>query len=130
MQSDLSTEILKWVFAIVAPILSGLLVALLTKALQKIGLTVSAENQAKLEHTVASLVALTEEWASAKFKATGIAVTSAEKAQFYLSKATNILPGISDEEATQWAQTILGRAKVGAATAVSELRVAATTGAR
>jgi outer membrane scaffolding protein for murein synthesis (MipA/OmpV family) len=127
--TDLTTQIVAVVFAIVAPILSTLIVGLALKALQKLGLTVDAEKRAKLEHLTAQLVAQTEEWASARLKA-GVSVAAAEKAQHYLKLAADALPGVSTEEAHALAQQTLGKIRMGTAAVLSDVRVAATTGAR
>jgi hypothetical protein len=127
--NDIVTELIKLVLAIVAPILSALIVGLAYKAFQRMGLTVSAEQRARLEHLVAALVAQTEEWASSRIKA-GLPVTAEQKAQYYLQLATDRLPGISSDEAHALAQTILGRIRLGTTAVLQDVRVAATTGAK
>lgn len=125
--SDVTTEFVKLVFAIVAPILSALLVALAAKALQKIGLSLDAEKTAKLEYLATRLVAQTEEWANARLKA-GIPTTASDKAKQYLVYAASKLPGVSADEATALAQQTLGRLRMGTMAVLSDIRTAATTG--
>jgi hypothetical protein len=127
--TDLVTEVVRLVFALVAPVLSALLVALAAKALQKLGLTLDAEKQAKLEHLAAGLVARTEEWASSRIKA-GMPVTAREKAEYYLTIATDALPGVSADEAHALAQTTLGRLRLGMTAVLQDIRQAATSGGK
>ncbi len=126
---DLVVELVKFVLAILAPVLSALVVGLAYKGLQKMGISLDAERQAKLEHLVAALVAQTEEWASSRIKA-GIPVTAAEKASYYLQLAADKIPGVSADEAHALAQTILGRVRLGTTAVLQDVRVAATTGAK
>ena len=127
--NDVLVEVVKFALAIIAPILSALLVALAAKGLQKIGISLDAEKQAKLEHLVAALVAQTEEWASSRIKA-GIPVTAADKASYYLQLAADKIPGVSTDEAHALAQTILGRLRLGTTAVLQDVRVAATTGSK
>lgn len=127
--TDLVTEVVRLVFAIVAPVLSGLLVALAAKWFQKMGISLDAEKQAKLEHLAAGLVARTEEWASSRIKA-GMPVTAREKAEYYLTIAADALPGVSPDEAHALAQQTLGRLRLGTTAVLQDVRTAATQGAR
>lgn len=127
--NDVLVEVVKFALAIIAPILSALIAALAVQGLRKLGISLDAEKQAKLEHLVAALVAQTEEWASSRIKA-GITTTAADKAQYYLQLAADKIPGVSADEAHALAQTILGRVRLGTTAVLQDVRVAATTGAR
>lgn len=131
MGTDVSfvDEVVKLVFGVLAPVLSVLAIAALTQLLRKWGIELDAAKAAKLEQLLGDAVAQTEEWASSQIKR-GIPVTAQLKAEHYLGLAVDRVPGVTAEEATRVAKTILGRFRVAAAASVSDVRGAATEGRR
>jgi len=124
---DILDEVVKLIFSILGPIIAGALTAVLVQWLRKLGVELDDAKRERLELTLGNAVALTEEWAATQLKR-GMPVTSAMKAQHYLALVADKVPGVTTDEATQVAKTILGRFKVAAAGSVSDVRTAATTG--
>ena len=92
-------ELLKAVFVAVSGVVGTLLVALVAKLLQRIGLAVSAEQQAKLEKLAQDAVLATEEWARAKAKAELQKVLPEEKLTQAVTQLLAKVPGITQDEA-------------------------------
>lgn len=92
-------EALKAVFVAVAGSLGTLLVAILVKLLQRVGLSVSAEQQAKIEKLAQEAILAAEEWARAEIKAGSLKMPSTAK----LVQATEDLmakvPSLTAEDA-------------------------------
>ena len=93
-------ELLKAVFVAVSGVVGTLLAALVVKLLQRIGLAVSAEQQAKLEKLAQDAVLATEELARARIKDGVGKVASAEKLTQAVELLLRKVPNISQEEAS------------------------------
>lgn len=122
-------ELIKAAFAIVVPILSALLLAVVVQFLRKLGLELSAERQAKLEHTVHGLLLQVEEWGASRVKA-GVETKAKDKLEHYLALAAAKIPGITSEEAAALAHSELPKLGRGAAGLVGEVVRAATNPVR
>jgi hypothetical protein len=123
---DLQTEIIRTVLAIATPVLATLATALIVKALQKIGLSVDAEKQAKLEYLATQAILRAEEWAAARIKAQVGSTTAAMKLEKALTDLTDRVPGISREEAAALVHATLPKLQLGATGFLQGVRSAAT----
>lgn len=113
MWSDLVNQILVAVMAAATPVLVGLVMALLIKLLQRLHLSISAEQQAKLEALVRRAILKVEEVMAARIKK-GLPVTSADKLESAIAEVTGQAPSLSRSEAASLihAQLPLMRAAV------------------
>ncbi len=128
MQTDLTTEVIKTVFAVATPIIVGLVTTLLVKALQKANLSISADNQAKLEHLAEQAILATEEWAAARIKAK-LPTFSSDKLAQAVTTLTAKVPGITVDEAADLIHATLPQVRGATVTFLQGLQSAATTGA-
>lgn len=128
MQTDLTTEVIKTVLAIATPVLVGLLTTLLVKVLQKYNLSISADNQAKLEYFAQQAILSTEEWAASRIKA-HLPTVSADKLTQAITTLTAKVPGITADEAANLIHAALPKMELGAVSFLQGLQSAATTGA-
>lgn len=121
----------KTVLEIAAPVLAMLLTALLVKGVQKLGLTVDAERQAKLEYFAQQAVLRAEEWGASRIKGNPQAImTASMKLERALTDLTDKIPGISRDEASELIHATLPKVGAGAAVFLQGVRKAATTGAQ
>lgn len=127
MESDLTTELVKWALAIAAPIVSAFLVAIMVKVFQKLGLQIDAGQQMKLQSLAQQAILSSEEWAAAKIKA-NFTVTAKMKLERALTTMLDKVPGISTEEAALLIEAELPKLNLGATQFVRAAREAATTG--
>ncbi len=116
----------------VVGVLGVLLVPLLIQQLRKLGLQVSAEQDAKLRAVAQSAIRGAEEQAASVAKASmgGTVIKGSEKLERAVSTVLERLPGITPEEATRIVHEELPRAGAGAAAAavgfLTSVREAAT----
>ena len=124
---DLTTELIKLVTtAVLLPLISALLV----KALQRFGLSVDAEKQAKVEYFVQQAIFRAEEWAAQRVKANMGQTTAAMKLDRALTDVVDKVPGITKQEAADLIHATLPKVQLGAAVFLQGAREKATTGAR
>lgn len=123
VMSDLTTELVKLFFAIVAPILATLLGGLLVQALRKIGIQIDEAKKAQVNSLLFKLIAQTEEWASVRIK-NGMTITAQDKAEHYVALAAEKLPNVSAEEAVAVSKQVLGTARLAGTAVLKDLRVA------
>lgn len=125
---DIYGELIKLGFTILTVMVVPLVTAILIKVLKRIGLSVSAEQQAKLEKLAQDAILATEEYASARIKAQLVKLLPAEK----LTKAVELLmdkvPGITPQEATLLVQQELPKLRASAAGFLLAATTAASTG--
>lgn len=74
---DILRELAVGIAAALAPVIAGLVVAILARALRRLGLEVSAWEQARLEKLVQDAILRAEEWAAARRKL-GAAIPSSD----------------------------------------------------
>lgn len=123
MSDSVLIELLKLVFAILAPVLTAALTALVVRLFKKAGMEVQQSKQDQLNSLLFKLVAQTEEWASVKIK-NGVGITAQDKAEHYIALVAEKLPGVSPEEATDVAKQVLGHAKLAATAVLQDVRAA------
>jgi hypothetical protein len=120
---SVTDEFVRLVFSILGPILAAALTALVVQAFRKIGIELDMTKRAKVEQLLGDAVAQTEEWASVQIKR-GIPVTAGDKAEHYVGLALDQVPGITPDEATTVAKTIIGRFRVASSASLSDVRSA------
>lgn len=126
MEPSIVDETVKLIFSILGPILAALGTAVLLKLLAKLGIELDMTKKAVIEQQLGDAVALTEEWASVQIKR-GLPINAQQKAEHYIGIVADKVPGVSPDEATKVAKTILGRFKVAGAGSLSDLSQAART---
>ncbi|HYC00450.1 MAG TPA: hypothetical protein VEC57_15035 [Candidatus Limnocylindrales bacterium] len=106
-----------------------LAVAALVQQLRKMGLQITREQEARLEHYARLAAAEAEEWASQRLRAS-IVVHSADKLERAIASLVDKVPGITRDEALRVIHAQLPAIGAGAAAALSDLRRAAANGVR
>ncbi len=115
-------------------VIGALLVPLLIQQMRKLGLQVSAEQDAKLRAVAQSAIRGAEEQAAAvaKQSAGGIVLKGSEKLERAVSTVLERVPGVSEGEAKRIVHEELPRVGAGATAAalgfLTSVREAATTG--
>ena len=103
--NDLWLEFAKGFIAVLAPIVAGLVVALLVKWLKKVGLDLDAEKQAKAEYWVRQGILSAEEWAASRLKQ-GLADTPDAESAVKLQHAIDVAVENTDLNVVQ-AETLV-----------------------
>lgn len=122
---DLTTEVVKLVFAIVAPVLATLVTALLVRLFKKVGLQLDAERQAKLEKITHDAILRAEEVAATRLRAQ-LPVTAKDKLETAIADILDRVPGVTADEAAALVHQQLPRVGLGAASFLTRVRQAAT----
>ena len=110
----LQGEIIQTVLAIGTAVLVPLLTALVFKALKKLNLEVSGQQQAKIEYFVRQAVLEAEEWGAKRVQAK-LPVVPKDKLERALISVVDHVPNISTEEATALIHAELPKVSLGAA---------------
>ena len=123
---QLIDEIVRTVLSLAVVLLAPLVLGVVYRLFQRVGLEVSAEQQAKLEKQLRDLLIETEEYFAARIKAKIPDITGATKLQHFIEIAVDRIPGITAQEAAAYAQQLLPQIGLGAVIALRNLRQAAT----
>lgn len=119
-------QVVKLVFDVAVVVLVPLVVALAVRLLQKVGLSLSAENQAKLEKVARDGIMLAEERAAAAVRRSLPEWSSGEKLQAATRHLLDQVPGITTMEAERIVTAELPKVGVGAAAFLAATRQAVT----
>ena len=93
-------EVIRLVFAVATVVAVPLVTALVVRYVQKLGLTISAENQARLETAARQAILASEEWAAAKVKAKlPEKITSEAKLAHAVTHMVDQIPSVTTEQA-------------------------------
>ena len=122
--SDLQLQIINFLLTIGTAVLVPLLTALIFKALQKLNLNVSAQQEAKIKYFVQQAAMEAEEWGANKLKAK-IPVVSADKLNRAVESILVKVPNITVEEAQKLVKTELAGIGLGATNFVQAVTTAA-----
>jgi type II secretory pathway component PulK len=95
----LTDGVIQLAFTILTVLLVPLLTAILAKVLKRVGLSVEAEKQAKLEKLVQDAILATEEWARAQVKGKVLKILPEDKLVRAVEQILAKVPGISEQEA-------------------------------
>lgn len=118
---QLIDEAVRTVLSFAAVLLAPLILGVLYRLFQRVGLQVSADQQAKLEKQLRDYLIETEEYFAARIKAK-IAVTGADKLRHFIELAIDRIPGMTPQDAAGYAQQLLPQIGLGAAIALRSLR--------
>lgn len=122
----LVSEAVRLLVATLAVIVAPVLIGVLVRWLQWLGLTLDAERQAKLEKIVQDAVLAVEEWAAARAKR-GVKIAAETKLRQATERIVSRWPGLTPEEAERLVQAALPRLGLGAAGWLGAVRRAVTT---
>lgn len=113
--------------AIIAAVLTPLIVQWIANKARLAGLQLSAEKEAQVEKIVRDVILNVEEWAATRVKV-GTATNAGQKLDKALIDVVDKVPGISREEAAELIHATLPKVGLGAAAFLQGVRQAATTG--
>ncbi len=111
--SDVLKAIAEPLLAALAPVIAGLIVAVLVQWLRKLGLEVGAEQQAKVEKSVQDVILSVEEW-SARKRSQGETATSTQKLDRAVEQLGEKLPAMTTKAVMQLVDQELPKVKLGA----------------
>lgn len=113
---------------VLAPVLEALataavaaFLALVIQLARRVGLDLSAQQQARVEHYARLAIAAAEEWAARQIKEQHEAPASADKLAYAIQALLMQVPGVSEQEAEDVIHASLERLGKGAAAFVSGL---------
>jgi len=119
-------EVVKLVFSVAALVIAPLAVALVARLLRKVGLSLDAEKQAKIEKIARDGILLAEEKAARLVKAKLRPMLSSEKLAMAMKHLLDQVPGISTDEAELIVTQELPKVGVGATAVFAATRQAVT----
>lgn len=108
-------EIIKVVGGVIASALGMLFIWIATQVSKKIGLSISADQEAQLKYFAQQAAKKMEEIAAAKFKATGERMTTAEQMAGAVATVKVNLPSVEDKKAANAVTAALPELGIGAA---------------
>jgi len=120
---QLSTQLVQ----IILPILASALVALVVMALKKLGISISADNQAKLDYTAKQAVLKMQEVAASKLQQGLERIPGAQKLELATADVLAKLPNVTQAEAVDAIHAALPQLGLGAAAGITALGKALQT---
>lgn len=121
------TPILTPIFQALATALAGLVVAVAVKMLQKLNLSVDADQQAKLEYVAKQQILKAEEEAAAKYQLDQKFTSGAAKLQTATAGVIAKLPNVTQQEAEDAVHAALPQLALGATTLAGKVGEAVVT---
>lgn len=114
-------ELIGQVTQMLGAVLAAAIVALVGMVARKVGLSISADNQARLEHVVKLGVSYAEEQAKNYAKTYGQAMAAAMKRKLAMEFIVAKIPRVDAGEAERLVQAVLPHLREGLQAGVSEL---------